>query len=333
MVEPAPPAWQVWTALGLVYVVWGSTYLAIRYVVETVPSFLGAGLRFLCAALLLTAYLAIRRGRVAFRATRRQVLGAAGVGLLLLLGGNGGVTLAEQRHLPSGLTALVVAGVPLYVVVFRAVAHDRPGRGTLLGVAIGFLGLAVLLLPGSRPAGVSAGPALLVVGSSFLWAVGSFVASRIDLPKDPLWTTTVQMVGGGLGLLLAAAAHGESWQPGRVSLVSAVNLAYLVVFGSIVAFTSYSWLLRVAPVSKVATYAYVNPVVAVLLGALVAGEKVGLTAVVGGAVTVLAVAVVVSGEGRRQPSVPVDAPLVSGDQAGDDQAPDDRQARDRSSST
>ncbi|MDP9100886.1 MAG: EamA family transporter [Actinomycetota bacterium] len=328
MARPAPPAWRIWTALGLVYVLWGSTYLAIRYVVATVPPLAGAAIRFLVAAALLAGYLALRRGRRAFAVRRRQLVSAAGVGVLLLLAGNGGVTIAEQHHLPSGMAALLVAGVPLYVVLLRWSARDRPSRSTLIGVAIGFLGLAVLLLPGARPSGIPLGPAVLVLCSSSLWAVGSFVATRVDLPADPLWSTSLQMLGGGAALAVASAVAGERLHPAAVSRSSLLAVGYLVVFGSIVAFTSYSWLLQVAPVSKVATYAYVNPVVAVLLGAVVVGEHVTALQLVGGGVTVVAVAVVVSGEGRRQVAGPIDAPLaVTG------QGPEERQARDLSSST
>ena len=312
-----PPAWKVWTALGLVYVVWGSTYLAIAYVVDTLPALLSASLRFAVAGLLLAAYLRLRRGRVAFRATRREALGALGVGALLLLGGNGLVTLAEERDVPSGLAALLVAAVPLWVVLLRSASGDRPATRTLLGVALGFGGVAVLLLPGARPEGVALLPALLVVGSSVLWSIGSFTATRIALPPDALLTTTLQMVGGTVALGLAGAVRGERVDVDAVSGQSVAALAYLVVFGSLVAFTAYSWLLGVAPVSKVATYAYVNPVVAVLLGVLVAGETVEAVTLVGGAITVLAVAVVVGEEGRRAPAY----------------VPEDRQALERSSST
>lgn len=312
-----PPAWKTWTALGLVYVVWGSTYLAIAYVVDTLPALLSASVRFAVAGLLLAAYLRLRRGRAAFRATRREALGALGVGALLLLGGNGLVTLAEERDVPSGLTALLVAAVPLWVVLLRSASGDRPAARTLLGVALGFAGVAVLLLPGARPAGVALLPALLVVASSILWSIGSFTATRIALPADALLTTTLQMVGGTVALGLAGAVRGERFDVDAVSGQSVVALAYLVVFGSLVAFTAYSWLLGVAPVSQVATYAYVNPVVAVLLGVLVAGEAVETVTLVGGAITVLAVAVVVGEEGRKAPAY----------------EPEDRQARDRSSST
>lgn len=324
----APPGWQVWTALGLVYVVWGSTYLAIRYVVVSLPPLLSAASRFAVAALVLAIYLLVRHGRRALVATRRQYANAALVGLLLLLGGNGGVTLAENSGLPSGLTALLVAAVPLWVVLLRLAGRDRPAPLTLIGVAIGFVGLAVLLGPGARPDHVSASTAVLVLGSSLLWSVGSYLATRLELPSPPLIASVAEMVGGAAGLAVAGLLRSETLDLSRVQLSSVLGLLYLVVFGSLVAFTAYSWLLGVAPVSKVATYAYVNPVVAVLLGALFVGEQVTRTSVIGGALTLLAVAVVVSEEGRRRRTeplaVPADAPA---------QSPEELQGRDRSSAT
>ncbi len=317
----APARWKTWTALGLVYVVWGSTYLAIRYVVDGLPPLLTAAGRFLMAAGLVAAFVVARRGREPFRASRRAWLGGIGIGLLLLCGGNGGVTVAEDWGLPSGLTALLIAGVPLYVVVLRALLRDRPSGRTLVGVGIGFLGLGVLLLPGTRPAGVSASAAVLVLGCSMLWALGSVIATRVELPEDPLVTTVAEMLGGAAGLLVVGLLRGESIPSSGVRVSSLVALGYLVVFGSVVAFTAYSWLLGTAPVSKVATYAYVNPVVAVVLGALVVGEQVTTTSLVGGLITVVAVAVVVSEQPR--PAATPDAPVL--------QEPDDRQGRVRSS--
>ncbi len=320
-----PPApWKVWTALGLVYVFWGSTYLAIRFAVDGNPPLLTAGVRSLVAGLLIALYVVARRGRTAFRATRSQWVWSAVIGVLLLTGGNGGVTLAEDSDLPSGLAALLVAGVPLFVVVLRVLSGDRPRPRTLLGVAIGFVGLAVLLLPGSRPGGVSLGPALLVVGASLLWSLGSFQASRVSLPADPLVTTVYQMLGGAAGLLVAGALSGER-APQEFHVGAFVALVYLIVFGSVVAFTAYSWLLGVAPVSQVATYAYVNPIVAVALGAAVVGEEITTTNVAGGLITVLAVFIVVSEEGRRRSMPLPDAPEAY--------EPDDLQGRLRSSAT
>ncbi len=327
-----PARWQTWTALGLVYVVWGSTYLAIRYVVESLPPLLTASSRFVLASLLLGTYVLVRRGPGAFRAPPRAYAAAAGVGLLLLCLGNGGVTVAEEAGLPSGLTALLVAGVPLWVVVLRATARDRPTGRTVLGVVLGFAGLAVLLLPGARPAGVTLLPVLTVLASSLFWAVGSFTAARVPLPADPLVTTVVEMLGGAVGLVLWGYGRGESPVLVDVRLSSVLAFAYLVVFGSIVAFTAYSWLLGAAPISWVSTYAYVNPVVAVGLGALFVAEPVTGTTLLGGAITVLAVAVVVAEEGTRSREpleVPADAPRVGPGAQG----PVDRQGRARSSAT
>jgi drug/metabolite transporter (DMT)-like permease len=208
------------------------------------------------------------------------------------------VTLAEDSGLPSGLAALIVACVPLFVAVLRALAGDLPAPRTIVGVSIGLCGLAVLLLPGSRPAGVSLVPAMTVVGASVLWSVGSFQASRVSLPAYPLVTAIGQMSAGGAMLMVLGVARGEQ-VPSAFHIGAFWALAYLIVFGSVVAFTAYSWLLGVAPVSQVATYAYVNPVVAVALGAIFVGEKLTVSGVVGGLITVVAVIVVVSQEGRR----------------------------------
>jgi drug/metabolite transporter (DMT)-like permease len=321
----AAATWKIWTALGLVYVLWGSTYLAIKYAVESLPPMLSAGGRFGLAGLLLAGWLLVRRGPAAFAATGRQLLAAAVIGVLLLAGGNGLVTVAEERGLPSGLAALLVAVIPLWVVVLRAASGDRPAGRTVLGVAIGFLGVAVLLLPGARPEGVALLPAAMVVFGAFLWSLGSFGATKVPLPADPLLTTIAQMAGGAVALVLGGLVTDEELRLGEVTGVSWLAWAYLVVFGSIVAFTAYSWLLGVAPVSQVSTYAYVNPVVAVLLGALIAGEEVGPATLLGGAVTVLAVAIVVSEEGRRRRAAlaEVDVPYT----------PEERQGRVRRSRT
>jgi drug/metabolite transporter (DMT)-like permease len=297
----------VWTALWLVYVVWGSTYLAIAYVVDTVPPLVGMGLRFGTAAVLLAGYVAVRRGAAALRVTPRQARSAAVVGLLLLLGGNGLVAVAEAAELPSGLAALLVAVIPLWVVVLRWLADDRPSTLTVAGVALGFVGLAVLLLPGARPDDVAAGAVATVLLGALLWSLGTFFATRTELPQDGLTTTAIEMAAGSVGLLTIGLLRGERLTVAEVSTASWVALGYLVVFGSLVAFTAYAWLLTAAPVSQVATYAYVNPVVAVALGAVLRDEQVTALTLVGGGITVLAVAVVVREEGRRRAAERADA--------------------------
>jgi drug/metabolite transporter (DMT)-like permease len=286
-------------ALGLVYVVWGSTYLAIRYAIEGFPPLLSAALRFLAAALLMLGYLAVRRP-AALRATGSQLATAAVSGILLLAGGNGLVTVAEQR-VDSGLVALLIACVPLWIVILRALLRDRPGAATALGVLIGLAGVALIFLPGGSGT-VDVGYAALAVLAALSWAVGSLLVTRLPVPADPLTLTMVQMVAGGVFLLVAATVRGElsRFAPADASGSAWFALSYLVVFGSLVAFTAYIWLLGNAPVSLVATYAYVNPAVAVLLGALIAGERLTGVELTGGLVVLAAVALVVTAESRQR---------------------------------
>jgi drug/metabolite transporter (DMT)-like permease len=283
----------IWANLASVYVIWGSTYLAIRVLVRTVPPLYGAGARFVVAGGLMLAFLGRRR---ALRVERRELLACALVGTLLAAGGNGLVTVAE-RDVPSGLAALLVASVPLWIVIYRTAGRDRVAGATLLSVAIGFAGVALLLLPGNRPTGVPLGPSLVIVGAAASWGLGSFASQRVPLPADGLATTGWQMLFGGLVLTVAGLLAGE--HVGTPSGESAWAWAYLVVIGSLVAYTSYTWLLRNAPISQVATYAYVNPVVAVVLGALILNEHVGAATIAGSALIVASVAAIVRREARR----------------------------------
>ncbi|WP_189848165.1 EamA family transporter [Streptomyces omiyaensis] len=288
----------VWAALAIVYVVWGSTYLGIRVVVETVPPFLASGSRFLAAGLLLAALVAWRHGPAALKADRRRLGSAALVGLLLILGGNGLVNLAETT-VPSGLAALLVAAVPVWVVLLRTATGERPGPGAYGGVLIGMGGLAVLTLPGlSGEIGI--GGVLTVVVAALLWALGTVSSARLPMPANPFTASVYEMLAGGLGGIAVGLLRGEhrGFDPGAVSASSWGALAYLIVFGSLIAFTAYAWLLQSAPVSLAATYAYVNPVVAVLLGALILGEALTWPILLGGAIVVAAVCLIVSTERR-----------------------------------
>lgn len=288
----------IWAALGIVYVVWGSTYLGIRVVVETMPPFLSAGSRFVTAGLLLAGIIAWRQGPAALKVDRRQFASAALVGVLLLLGGNGLVVLAETS-VPSGLAALLIAVVPAWVVLVKACFGERPTLGGVVGVLLGLAGLAVLTLPGLA-GDVRISGVVLVVVATLLWSVGSFSSSRIPMPANPFAASAYEMIVGGLACAALGLIRGE--QHGldldAVSTRSWVAWAYLVVFGSLIAFTAYAWLLQRAPLSLVATYAYVNPVVAVLLGAVVLGEALSLPIVVGGAIVVGGVCLIVSTERR-----------------------------------
>ncbi|MEV6861787.1 EamA family transporter [Streptosporangium subroseum] len=291
----------VWGALAIVYVVWGSTYLAIKIVVETLPPLLGGAMRFVTASLILGAVVFLFRGRQAFRMNRRELGGAALVGLLLLTGGNGMVAVAEQ-HISSGLAALLVASVPLWLVIFRVVTRDRPQLMTLAGVLIGFGGVAVLSLTGGGSAADGAGIAVILL-ASLSWSLGSFLSARIPMPADPFAASAIEMAAGGAGLVLTALVVGERLNLTAVSGRSWIALAYLVLMGSLVGFTAYVWLLGNAPISLVSTYAYVNPVVAVVLGALILSEPVTTSMVAAGVVIVLGVALVVSTERRRKAEI------------------------------
>jgi len=288
----------IWIALAVVYVAWGSTYLGIRVMDRTIPPFLGAGVRYLVAGALMLAGLRAWRGAMP-RVTAREFGSLVVISVLLLVGGNGGVTYAE-RHVPSGLAALLVASVPLWILVIRALAGDRPRRATLAGLAIGFVGVGLLVLRGGAEQGVSVAHMLLVLGASACWALGSWLAGRLPLPRDASAGTALEMLIGGVVLVVVSPLAGErlSALTLHASADSLLSLAYLALFGSILAFTAYGWLLQHAPISQVSTYAYVNPIVAVALGALVLGERITAVTLVGGAIIVLAVAVVIRAETR-----------------------------------
>ena len=287
---------RIWTALLIVYVVWGSTYLAIRVAIQTLPPFLMSGVRFVVAGAILFAW-AVRRGdRQRDAPGRTQWIAAAVVGVGLFLGGNGGVVLAEQR-IPSGVTALLVATLSLWMALLGWLVYgERPSRLALVGLPLGFVGTALLVGPidasGLDPVG-----AALCLGASLSWAAASLYSRHAPLPTRTAVSTAMQMIAGGGALLVAGVAHGELARidPASFSRASLAAVLYLVVAGSLLAFSAYAWLLRAAPTSLVATYAYVNPVVAVLLGWMLADEPVTPRMAVAGTVIVVAVALIASG--------------------------------------
>jgi drug/metabolite transporter (DMT)-like permease len=283
--------WEVWAALLIVYVVWGSTYLAIRVMVESMPPLLAGGVRFLLAGMVLGSVLLARGAGPRFRVSRAQLGGCALVGLLLLLLGNGLVSVGEQS-VPSALSALIVGVVPLIVLIFRRIAGERISVAALGGVALGFVGVAVLVVPRGMDGSVALGGVAALLVASTAWAGGSYLSSRVTLPVDPIVSTTYQLLFGGAFLLVAGTLLGE-WSGIRLETFSQGSvwaLLYLVVFGSLLAYTAYTWLLQHAPVSRVATYAYVNPVVAVVLGFLILREEITLSMLVGAVLIVASVA-------------------------------------------
>jgi drug/metabolite transporter (DMT)-like permease len=308
----------VWTSLWIVYIVWGSTYLAIRITVQTLPPFLAGGVRFLIAGGFLYLFLLIKRGRASLKITAKELGAAAFVGIALLLGGNGMVMLAEQE-VPSGLASLLIATVPLWVILFRKISGDRIARGTLIGVGVGFIGVALLVLPGDRPEGVRTIGIVMMLLAAVSWATGTFMSSRLTLPKDPFLSTAIQMLCGGVAGMVVGAATGETSgiDFASFSTSSILALIYLITIGSWLAFTAYVWLLQNAPVSKVATYAYVNPVIAIFLGWLVLSEQITVSIIAGATIIVASVAVIVRKESTSKETVterePAPAALVGVD--------------------
>ncbi|CAG0981734.1 putative inner membrane transporter YedA [Anaerolineales bacterium] len=266
---------KIWTALLALYIVWGSTYLGIRFAIETIPPFFHAGIRFLVSGLILVIW---QRAAGHALPTRKQWLSTAIVGTLLLLGGNGLVAWAEQ-FIPSGIAALVIASSPMFLVIGEAIRPNgvRPNWQGIVGLLIGFVGIFILIGPAEisgsatklNPFGVVA-----LLFACMFWSTGSIFSKSVDLPKSSLMNTGAQMLTGSVGLFIVSLITGElnGWDVTAVSTRSLLGLSYLILVGSLIGFASYGWLLQNAPISLVSTYAYVNPIVAVFLGTWFANE-------------------------------------------------------------
>jgi drug/metabolite transporter (DMT)-like permease len=300
-----------WVAIGIIYVVWGSTYLANRLILETVPPLLTGAFRSLVGGGVLALVVVLVAGRAAFRMTRAQFGTTALSGLLLPAWGNGLIVVGQQQ-VASGIAALLIAAVPLYVVVLRALGGDRPRTSTLVGVGVGVVGLAVLLLAGPGGSGGAAGHAWwgawLVLLAGVGWAVGTFALTRLPVPPNAFALAAVQMLVGGAVLLVVSVGVGERVDVTAIAPVAWWGLVYMALAVSLVGFAAYAYAVATLPVSTVATYAYVNPVIAVLLGILVIGERFSVVQLIGGAVVVAAVVLVIvaerRGRNRRGPVAP-----------------------------
>jgi drug/metabolite transporter (DMT)-like permease len=294
--------WKLLVALWTVYLVWGSTYLAIKLSVRTLPAFVSAGSRFLLAGLLLALILRLT-GR-SIRVTRRELASSALLGIALLGLGVGGVTFAETR-IDSSIAAMIAGSVPLQVILLRTLARERVALATRLSVLVGLAGLALIVIPGGEGAANAIGLAISLA-ASISWALGSFFAHRLPLPRDGFVAASWQMLSGGVFLLLLGVATGElgTMDPAGFTLQSIAAWLYLAVFGTLLAFTAYAWLLRNAPISKVVTHQYVNPLVAILLGAALLDERLTVTIGIGAALIVGSVFVAVRQETvtRRPPA-------------------------------
>ena len=285
---------QIVAAFASIYVIWGSTYLAIRYAVETIPPFIMGGIRFLISGAMLYLW---ARSRGAPRPTRLHWRNAIIAGGFLLLGGNGAVVWAEQ-FVPSGLTALLVSILPFWLVIIEWIRppRRRPSAAVLVGLVLGFVGIIVLVGPsdvGGHGDVMPLGALVLILGS-LSWAIGSFWSRDAQLPESGLLTTGMEMIGGGVLLLVVGTLAGEFSRLDihGISNASAFGLLYLITFGSMLGFTSYIWLLDKVSPARLGTYAYVNPIVAVLLGWAIAGERLSIRTGVAAAIVICAVALI-----------------------------------------
>jgi drug/metabolite transporter (DMT)-like permease len=287
---------QIVAAFASIYIIWGSTYLAIRYAIETIPPFIMGGTRFLVSGALLYTW---SRYRGAPRPTRLHWRNAIIAGGFLLLGGNGAVVWAEQ-FVPSGLTALLVSILPFWLVIIEWVRppRRRPSGAVLVGLALGFIGIIVLVGPGNvgGDGDVRVLGALVLILGSLSWAIGSFWSRDAQLPDSGLLTTGMEMLGGGALLVIVGVLSGElsHFDVRHVSRASTLGLVYLITFGSLLGFTSYIWLLDKVSPARLGTYAYVNPIVAVLLGWAIAGEALSIRTGVAAAIVICAVALITS---------------------------------------
>jgi len=287
---------QIIAAFASIYIIWGSTYLAIRYAIETIPPFIMGGTRFLVSGALLYTW---SRYRGAPRPTRLHWRNAIIAGGFLLLGGNGAVVWAEQ-FVPSGLTALLVSILPFWLVIIEWVRppRRRPSGAVLVGLALGFIGIIVLVGPGNvgGDGDVRVLGALVLILGSLSWAIGSFWSRDAQLPDSGLLTTGMEMLGGGALLVIVGVLSGElsHFDVRHVSRASTLGLVYLITFGSLLGFTSYIWLLDKVSPARLGTYAYVNPIVAVLLGWAIAGEALSIRTGVAAAIVICAVALITS---------------------------------------
>lgn len=274
---------KVWSALWAVYIIWGSTYLFIAIAVETIPPLTAVSTRFVAAGLIMVA-IVLRRGGT-MRVSRRELASCVLIGCLLP-GANALLFFAEE-HVATGIASLLIASIPLLVVLLRLWGRERLRTTSLAGVGVGFAGVAVLL----RPSGsATAGGIALCMLSAAMWAVGSVAAARLPMPRDAFAATAWEMLAGGVLMLPWGIADAGGVSP---SAGSALAWVYLVFVGSVVGYTAYTWLLTHAPLATASTYAYVNPIVAILLGVLFRNEHLTVQVVIGAAVIVASVAVVV----------------------------------------
>lgn len=293
----------VWAGIVVLYLVWGSTYLGMKIAIGTIPPFVMGFLRFVPAGILLVSALWLRDRSTIRRPSRRGVVDSAIVGAFLLLGGTGLVAWGEQT-IPTGVAALLIGLMPMWLAIFgRLLFGERIHPMVAVGILVGVAGVAVLAWPAGGVGQLDPAGLVALILSPMLWALGTlYAAKRAVLPKPALFATGIEMVAGGLAFLVAAIVTGETvgFDIAAVSAQSWAGIAYLVLVGSLVGFTTFAWLLTVAPLPRISTYAYVNPVVAVVLGSLILGEPLTPRTIAAAVVITIAVVLIVTARGRIQ---------------------------------
>ena len=300
---------KVWTALITVYLVWGSTYLGIAILVKTAPPLISMGTRFILAGIILGLFLMLFKGVKVLKVTSKEVLATLFLGGLLLGFGLGNLTLAE-RYVPSGIAALIVAALPIWVTLFQYLAGIIPDKRTLVGITLGIIGVAIIVLPNRssiNDAGENLGFwMLMILLGNIAWGFGTFITPRIPVPKNSLVLTSYQMFFGGLTLTLAGFLRGEQINIESLSQVSESSVwawIYLIFIGSILGYGAYIWLITHVSLTLASTYAYVNPIVAVALGFLILSEPFNFLILLGGSIVILGVILVL--QSNRRPGVKI----------------------------
>ncbi len=297
---------KVAIGLGIMYVAWGTTYIAIAFTIETMPPLLSMSFRFVAASLALFLFIGLRSGWDALRLSRKEFFNAVFLGTLMLGTGLGTMALAE-KVVPIGVASLIVAAMPIWTALFRTLDKDRPKLSSLLGIVAGLIGIGIIMLPGQTIARPDSGGAsvtlwmFIILFGNLCWSLGSFIAPRMETPSNPLVLSTYEMAGAAGALFIAGMIHQESIADFMdASARSWGGWLYLVTVGSLIGYTVYTWLLENAPITLVSTYAYVNPVVAVALGIVIFNETLTTNILVGGFIVIVSVAIVVAVESVKK---------------------------------
>jgi len=301
---------KVAIGLGIMYVAWGTTYIGIAFTIETMPPLLSMSFRFVAASLALFVFIGLRNGWDSLRLTRKELSSSIFLGILMLGTGLGTMALAE-KVVPIGVASLIGASMPIWTALFRTLDKDRPSLFSLLGIAGGLVGIAIIILPGQTIARPDSGGQsvtlwmLIILFGNLCWSLGSFIAPRMETPSNPLVLSTYEMAGAAGALFIAGMIHQETISDFMdASVRSWGGWIYLVTVGSLIGYTVYTWLLENAPITLVSTYSYVNPVVAVALGIVIFSEALTTNILVGGFIVVVSVAIVVAVESAKKQTLP-----------------------------